>query len=79
MCGGLGNQLFQYAAAKNLSLINDRELHIDSITGFWTDFRDFCRFDLNKKNLRQSKIKFIIIIYIFIDFLINCLSLKSYL
>ena len=52
MCGGLGNQLFQYAAAKNLSLINDRELHIDSITGFWTDFRDFCRFDLNKKNLR---------------------------
>ena len=41
MCGGLGNQLFQYAAAKNLSLINDRELYIDSITGFWTDFRDF--------------------------------------
>jgi hypothetical protein len=77
MCGGLGNQLFQYAAAKNLSLINDRELHIDSITGFWTDFRDFCRFDLNKKNLKQSKIKFIIIIYIIYRFLNKLFKFKK--
>ncbi len=77
MCGGLGNQLFQYAAAKNLSLINDRELYIDSITGFWTDFRDFCRFELNKKNLRQSKIKFIIIIYIIYRFLNKFFKFKK--
>ena len=68
MCGGLGNQLFQYAAAKNLSILNNRDLYIDRITGFWTDFRDYCRFDLNKKNLKQVKLKFIIIVYIIYRF-----------
>ena len=68
MCGGLGNQLFQYAAAKNLSILNNRDLYIDHISGFWTDFRDYCRFDLNKRNLRQVKLKFIIIVYIIYRF-----------
>jgi hypothetical protein len=30
LSGGLGNQLFQYAAAKNLSIINDADLIIDT-------------------------------------------------
>ncbi|MDC3295690.1 alpha-1,2-fucosyltransferase [Candidatus Pelagibacter sp.] len=64
MCGGLGNQLFQYATAKNLALQNNRELYVDYITGFWTDFRDFRKFELNKKKLIQCKLKFIVIIYI---------------
>ena len=64
LCGGLGNQLFQYAAAKNLSLENNRNLYIDYGTGFWTDFRDFRRFELNKKKLKRCKLKFIVIIYI---------------
>ena len=51
MCGGLGNQLFQYAAAKNLALQNNRDLYVDYITGFWTDFRDFRKFELNKKKI----------------------------
>ena len=62
MCGGLGNQLFQYATAKNLALQNNRELYVDYITGFWTDFRDFRKFELNKKKLIQCKLKFIVII-----------------
>ena len=37
LMGGLGNQLFQYAAAKNIALKNNTELFIDSITGFKDD------------------------------------------
>ena len=35
--GGLGNQLFCYAAARRLALVNDAELVIDSVTGFVRD------------------------------------------
>lgn len=35
--GGLGNQLFAYAAARRLALINDAELVIDHISGFRYD------------------------------------------
>ena len=53
LCGGLGNQLFQYAAAKNLAIKNNAELILDTSTGFYTDFRDFWRFSLNKKKLKN--------------------------
>ena len=35
--GGLGNQLFCYAAARRLSLVNDAELVLDTVTGFEYD------------------------------------------
>jgi len=35
--GGLGNQLFCYAAARRLAIINDAELVIDNISGFTRD------------------------------------------
>ena len=35
--GGLGNQLFCYAAARRLALINNAELVIDDVTGFARD------------------------------------------
>jgi Glycosyl transferase family 11 len=35
--GGLGNQLFCYAAARRLALVNNAELVIDSVTGFIRD------------------------------------------
>lgn len=37
MKGGLGNQLFQYAAARRLAMSNDAELVIDEKTGFRRD------------------------------------------
>lgn len=37
MKGGLGNQLFAYAAAKRLACINDVELVVDNVTGFIRD------------------------------------------
>lgn len=40
--GGLGNQLFCYAAARRLALVNDAELIIDDVTGFARD-RQFAR------------------------------------
>jgi hypothetical protein len=35
--GGLGNQLFCYAAARRLSMVNDAELLLDTVTGFEYD------------------------------------------
>ena len=37
--GGLGNQLFCYAAARRLALANDAELVIDHVSGFERDFQ----------------------------------------
>jgi hypothetical protein len=37
MRGGLGNQLFCYAAARRLALVNDAELVLDDTTGFVRD------------------------------------------
>lgn len=36
--GGLGNQLFCYAAARRLALVNNAELLIDDVTGFARDY-----------------------------------------
>jgi len=35
--GGLGNQLFCYAAARRLALVNNAELVIDNVSGFMHD------------------------------------------
>lgn len=40
--GGLGNQLFCYAAARRLALLNNSELIIDDVTGFVRDAQ-YCR------------------------------------
>jgi len=37
--GGLGNQLFQYAFAKRLSLFNNCELVVDHLSGFQRDYK----------------------------------------
>ena len=37
--GGLGNQLFCYAAARRLALVNNAELVIDDVTGFARDIQ----------------------------------------
>ena len=37
--GGLGNQLFCYAAARRLALLNESELVIDDVSGFAHDFQ----------------------------------------
>ena len=53
--GGLGNQLFSYAAARRLALANDIDLVLDYISGFKKDFygRTYC---LNHFNIPQNLI-----------------------
>lgn len=65
LCGGLGNQLFQYAAGKNLAIINNAELILDTNSGFITDFRDFWRFSLNKDKLENVSFKKNILVFWF--------------
>ncbi len=65
LCGGLGNQLFQYAAARNLAILNNAELIIDISTGFITDFRDRRKFSLDILKLKNVRLKKIILVYIF--------------
>ena len=37
LTGGFGNQLFQYSAAKQLSIKNNAQLILDNKSGFATD------------------------------------------
>ena len=46
--GGLGNQLFCYAAARRLALVNNAELLLDHVTGFERDAQYNRRFRLNR-------------------------------
>ena len=63
LSGGLGNQLFQYAAAKNLSIINEADLIIDTRCGFFSDFKDSRKFSLEKKKLQNVIFKKNILIF----------------
>jgi hypothetical protein len=51
LCGGLGNQLFIYAAARRLSLKNNVPLILDAVSGFSDDFyrRNYCLHHFNIK------------------------------
>jgi hypothetical protein len=53
LVGGLGNQLFIYAAARRLALKNNVRLKLDIISGFQRDFyrRQYC---LNKFNIKAE-------------------------
>lgn len=49
--GGLGNQLFIYAAARRLALSNNAELVIDQISGFEVDFKYMRKYMLHFFNI----------------------------
>jgi len=55
LTGGLGNQLFQYAAARNLAIKNDSQLILDKYSGFFFDYkfkRNYqLKVELNNQNL----------------------------
>ncbi len=62
--GGLGNQLFIYAMARRLSLANDTELILDTVTGFIQDAKYQRQYELHNfclhsaVTLRTSEDKF---------------------
>lgn len=51
--GGLGNQLFTYAAARRIALKNNGELRIDSISGFQFDATYRQRYQLDHFNINS--------------------------
>lgn len=53
--GGLGNQLFCYAAARRLALVNDAELVIDDVTGFARDRQYHRQYLLDRFRIRARK------------------------
>lgn len=53
--GGLGNQLFCYAAARRLSLVNNAELVIDDVTGFVRDYEYRRRYMLDHFHIPARK------------------------
>lgn len=53
--GGLGNQLFCYAAARRLALANDAELIIDHVTGFCRDLEYRRHYSLDSFNISARK------------------------
>jgi hypothetical protein len=53
--GGLGNQLFGYAAGRRLALINNAELVIDSVTGFIRDRKFRRQYALDQFNIPCRK------------------------
>jgi hypothetical protein len=53
--GGLGNQMFCYAAARRLALVNNAELVIDDVTGFVRDHTYKRSYMLDNFNIRARK------------------------
>ena len=53
--GGLGNQLFCYAAARRLALVNSAELVIDNISGFAFDVAYHRQYQLDHFNISSRK------------------------
>lgn len=52
--GGLGNQLFAYAAARRIALKNNAELRIDNISGFQFDTTYQQRYQLDHFNIKAA-------------------------
>ena len=55
LSGGIGNQLFQYFFGMSYSKILKRELHIDHITGFYTDFTFKRNFEIPLSSFEKTK------------------------
>jgi hypothetical protein len=52
--GGLGNQLFAYAAARRIALTNNAELRIDNISGFKFDATYQQKYQLDRFNIKAA-------------------------
>ena len=53
--GGIGNQLFMYAAARRLALISNQELLLDDISGFVNDLKYNRKYQLDHFNIPCQK------------------------
>jgi hypothetical protein len=88
LCGGLGNQLFQYAAAKNLAIKNNAQIVLDTNTSYSffshiincineRKFKPFLKFSLHKNQLTNVKFKKYIFLFSFYRFFKKIFNLKK--
>jgi len=68
--GGLGNQLFTYAAAFRLARYNNCELFIDTKSGFIRDYKYQRKFSLNSFSISARAIKIPYFFYYILSFFI---------
>ena len=54
--GGIGNQLFMYAAARRLAFVNNQELLLDNISGFVNDKKYNRKYQLDHFNIPCRKL-----------------------
>ncbi|MBZ1350117.1 alpha-1,2-fucosyltransferase [Alcaligenaceae bacterium LF4-65] len=52
--GGLGNQLFAYAAARRIALVNNAELVLDNVSGFKYDHTYQQQYHLDRFNIKAA-------------------------
>ena len=64
--GGLGNQLFTYAAAKRLAVFNNSEILIDNYSGFFRDYKYKRSYRLDNFNIHARVSWLAVIIGLFI-------------
>ena len=57
--GGLGNQLFSYAAARRLAEVNNSELVINNVSGFSLDKKYKRRYQLNNFSITCRKANYL--------------------
>ena len=57
LMGGLGNQMFQYAAARSLAYKNNLPLFLDTHTGFFRDKIYKRRYELHNLPIKAQKVK----------------------
>jgi len=80
--GGLGNQLFQYCAYKNIAINNNAVLVVDPISGFLTDFLYKRKFLLKELNLKyvnfESSFVIFSVLRIFKKFFLKKIFYSSY-
>jgi hypothetical protein len=54
LAGGLGNQMFQYAAARHIAEKTNSELFVDTSTGFLLDYKYRRKYGLNGFNIKAQ-------------------------
>ena len=74
LSGGLGNQLFQYFFGKSYAKNSDRELIIDNVSGFKTDFAFKRKYELPL--IKNEKMKVRLFLFLFFRFLRKIFNVK---
>jgi hypothetical protein len=77
LTGGLGNQLFQYCAARNMAIKNNAQLVLDKFSGFVFDFKFRHKYDLKLTSNNKVVIKFFVLFFTILRFFKKIFKIKK--